>query len=310
MEFDLVPMWISPFIRISNSTPRASKLAERISRFKPLPIIAQIMGTYREHLAGTAGLLSGIDGVIGVELNCACSSNTVIASGTGSALLKKPGWIRDALIAMRDASKGRGGIGVKIRSGFESPDELPAILEDIVEAEPDWITLHYRTGKEFFSKVPEGRKRFMSARRMLMGRILFASGDIFEPNDAVELVDKCGADGITPARGLMRNPWLIRDIEAICTRGGMHRHDVLGFMRRLLEIVAENPKWRNGLLLELAKNIWGRDSEKFLALAKEQTSEGMRRVLDVELSVTDKKIHALSPGRRTLHQDGRYGIKM
>lgn len=276
MEFDLLPAWITPFIRISHSTPRKKKLVGRIAFFHPVPIVAQIMGTYREHLAATAGILSGIKGVVGVELNCACSSPTVVRSGSGSAHLREPEWIRDTLIAMREAT-AVGGIGVKIRSGFHSQEELPGILEAVKTAKPDWIVLHYRTAKEMFRSVPDGYSRFEVARRLLPETLLFASGDLFNAEHSLEMVRKTGVDGITPARGLMHNPWLIRDIEAVCRGEKPPERNVVPFLLRLLEILSENPEWRSGLILELSRNIWGRDSENFKALAMDPTPDAMLR---------------------------------
>jgi tRNA-dihydrouridine synthase len=278
MEFDLLPLWITPFIRISHSTPRKKKLEGRLKQFRPIPIIAQIMGTYREHLAATAGILSGLDGVLGVELNCACSSPTVVRSGSGSTHLRNPEWIRDTLLAMRDIACV-GGIGVKIRSGFESPEELPRILEAVDAAKPDWIVLHYRTAKEMYRSIPDGYRRFEIARRLLPETVLFASGDMFTAEQSLEVVRKTAVDGITPARGLMHNPWLIRDIEAVCCGETPPERNVVPFLLRLIELVAENPEWRSGLILELARNVWGSDSECFKKLAGDPRPDAMLNVI-------------------------------
>ena len=276
MEFDLLPAWITPFIRISHSTPRTKKLDGRLAPFRPIPIVAQIMGTYREHLAATAGILSGLDGVLGVELNCACSSPTVVRSRSGSAHLREPEWIRDTLLAMREAAPV-GGIGVKIRSGFESPEELPRILECISAAKPDWIVLHYRTAKEMFRRVPDGYKRFETARRLLPETILFASGDMFTCEQSLEVVRKTAVDGITPARGLMHNPWLIRDIESACRGEKTPERNVVPFLLRLVELVAGSPVWRTGLILEISRNVWGSESERFKSLTKDPSPDAMLR---------------------------------
>ena len=116
---------------------------------------------------------------------------------------------------MRKAAPG-GGIGVKLRTGFSSPDELPRMLEKVREAEPDWIVVHYRTSRELFRSVPDGLERLKTARGLLPKTFLFGSGDIFSCDQALEMVRQTGVDGITPARGLMHNPWLIRDIELVC----------------------------------------------------------------------------------------------
>ncbi len=265
-DFDLIPMWITPFIRITNNTPNPRKLAMRLTPFQPKPVIAQIMGTEEIHLANSAGILATMDNVQGVELNCACSSPIVTRSGAGSATLKKPEWIRDTLKMMRDACPA-GGIGVKIRSGVESPDELPAILQIVRDAKPDWITLHYRTAKEMYNNPPDGWKRFITAREYLPDCLLFASGDIFTTQQAVELIDTTSADGITPARGLMANPWLIRDIETTLRGDIPVKRKQADFLIRLVELMAENSRWRPGLILEIIRTVYGVKSEIFKAIS-------------------------------------------
>ncbi len=274
MEFDLLPGWITPFIRISHNTPRVNKLLLRLEPYRPLPIVAQIMGINREHLAKTAGILTTLDGVLGVELNCACPSPTVLRSGSGSAHLHNPEWIRDTLLAMRDACPS-GGIGVKIRSGFESPDELPHILDAVRSACPNWIVLHYRTAKEMYRTIPDGHNRFKIARQLLPESILFASGDIFTCEQALSVIRDSTVDGVTPARGLLHNPWLIRDIEAVCRGETPPERNTASFLVRLIKLVAENPKWRPGLILEIAKNIWGGNSERFKSLASDPRPSAM-----------------------------------
>jgi tRNA-dihydrouridine synthase len=261
-EFDLVPMWITPFIRITNNTPNPRKLAERLPLFGTKPVIAQIMGTENIHLSNSAKILSNIDNVIGTELNCACSSPIVVRSGAGSATLMKPEWIRDTLLMMRNACP-TGGIGVKIRSGFLSADELPNIIKIIRDAQPDWITLHYRTGKEMYQSIHDSRQRFITARELLPNTMLFASGDIFTTQQAIELINETNVDGITPARGMMRNPWLIRDIETICRNENPPQRNPASFLIRLVELMSGKSKWRPGLILEITRTTWGRDSEIF-----------------------------------------------
>ncbi len=277
-EFDLLPMWITPFIRITNNTPNPRKLAMRTTQFQPKPIIAQIMGIEEKHLANSARILSTFENVIGVELNCACSSPIVINSGAGSATLKNPAWIRDALLLMRN-SCDTGGIGVKIRSGFESAEELRNILTIIRDARPDWITLHYRTAREMYQQIPDGWERFKIARQLLPDTILFASGDIFTWQQAVELITTTEVDGITPARGLMGNPWLIRDIESACRGEKIPARNPKKILIRLVELMAARTKWRPGLILEITRTAWGRDSEIFQKMSANPTTETLLKVL-------------------------------
>lgn len=278
MEFDLVPMWTTPFIRISHNTPHPKTLVKKLKQFRPLPIVAQIMGTEREYLAKTAGILASLEGVLGVELNCACSSPAVIRGGSGSVQLRNPAWIRDTLMAIRDAVPS-GGVGLKIRSGFESPDELPHVLETVSAAKPDWIVLHYRTAREKYDRVPDGHLRFKIARQLLPASVLFASGDLLSCGQALQLIRHIGVDGITPARGLMHNPWLIRDLELLCRGEKAQGRNLLFFLVRLLEMGIGRSKWSPGPILEIARHAWGEKPERLSSLAKHQQPAEMLAVL-------------------------------
>jgi tRNA-dihydrouridine synthase len=68
-------------------------------------------------------------------------------------------------------------------------------------------------------------------------------------------------DGVTPARGLVANPWLLRDIEADCrgdevpVRAATARED---FLRRLITEAERTGTWRRGFVLEVARHQFGR----------------------------------------------------
>jgi tRNA-dihydrouridine synthase len=199
-------------------------------------------------------------------------------SGAGSATLKNPAWIHDTLMMMRNACP-TGGIGVKIRSGFISPDELPAILTIIRDANPDWITLHYRTANEMYKHIPAGWERFKVARQILPDTLLFASGDIFTTSQAIDLINRTAVDGITPARGMMNNPWLIRDIESVCRGETPPQRNPASFLIRLTELMASRTKWRPGLILEITRNAWGVDSEIFKQISENPKPENIIETL-------------------------------
>ena len=131
-----------------------------------------------------------------------------------------------------------------------------------------------------FWSVPDGYGRFEIARRLLPGTLLFASGDMFTCEKSLGVVRKTAVDGITPARGLMHNPWLIRDIEAVCRGEIPPERNVVPFLLRLVQLVAESPVWRNGLILEIARNVWGRESECFKSLAGTSGPSAMLKIIE------------------------------
>ena len=120
----LVSAWVTPFIRVSEGILRPSRLRDWLRAFSPLPVVAQVMGTDIPLLAETASRLAAEPGVIGIDLNCACPTAIVVANGGGGGRLGHPRWIRDALLAIRQACP-MAGISVKVRVGLTSDENCP-----------------------------------------------------------------------------------------------------------------------------------------------------------------------------------------
>jgi peptidyl-dipeptidase A len=76
--------------------------------------------------------------------------------------------------------------------------------------------MHYRTVRERYGPAPAGLERLARARELLADLVLFGSGDLHTVEAAARMYATAGVDGVTPARGLVANPWLLRDIEADC----------------------------------------------------------------------------------------------
>jgi tRNA-dihydrouridine synthase C len=277
----LVSVWVTPFIRVSEGTLRPARLRERLSAFAPLPMIVQVMGTDIPLLTATAARLAREPGVIGIDLNCACPVPIVVSNGAGGARLRHPTWIRDALIALRRACPTTG-ISVKIRAGFESPDELPDICEAVRDAQPDFVMLHYRTVREQYRAAPDGLRRLAWARGLLPGVPLFGSGDVFGVAAAARMFDVTDVDGVTPARGLVANPWLLRDIEAACRGEDVPARtdtETGDFLRRVIVEADRGGTWRSGFVLELARHQFGREHPLFQRLARADSAAAMLAVL-------------------------------
>lgn len=264
-EFDLVPMWVTPFIRVSSNVPGMASVHAHLAPFSGRPTIVQLMGTRPEIIAETAARAVTLPFVKGVELNCACPSKTVMRKGSGAALLARPEWIFTAIDAIRKAVP-EIRVGVKVRSGVDSPDELPNVMRGVVDASPDWCVMHYRTAEEFYRQVPNGWARFDVAKAVIPDIPLFGSGDLFTVEDCFSLAREHPVDGMTPARGLMRNPWLIRAVEARLAGHDPDDGKVTDVLVRLAELGVDDPRWKPGRVLEIAGMAWGRESERFLAL--------------------------------------------
>jgi tRNA-dihydrouridine synthase len=277
----LVSAWMTPFIRVSENIPRAARIRDRLRAFSPLPVVVQVMGTDIPVLAAAAARLALEPGVVGIDLNCACPTPIVVSNGGGGGRLRHPAWILAALVALRRACP-KVGISVKLRAGLHSEDELPRICEAVREGRPDFVVLHYRTVKEGYGPAPNALRRLARAREWLADVALFGSGDLYTVEDAARMFDAAAVDGLTPARGLVANPWLVRDIESDCRRDIVpdrtegERRD---FLRELVGEAERTGTWRRGFVLELARHLFGRSHPLFDQLLTADSAAGMMAAL-------------------------------
>jgi tRNA-dihydrouridine synthase len=276
----LVSAWVTPFIRVSEGVLRPARVRDRLRAFRPLPVVAQVMGTDIPLLCATAARIALEPGVIGIDLNCACPTPIVVANGGGGGRLRHPRWIREALLALREACPATG-ISVKVRVGLASDEELPAICDAVGEGQPDFVTMHYRTVNERYGPAPDGLRRLARARALLPGVPLFGSGDLYSVEAAARMFEAAGVDGVTPARGMIANPWLLRDIEADCRRAGVPARteaDTRDFLRRLIEEADRSGTWRRGFVLEVARHQFGRAHPLFERLLAADSAAAMLAV--------------------------------
>lgn len=263
-ELKLTDCWITPFIRISNSVPGVKTLREKISRFteSKIPVTVQIMGNDPSFMAGTAKELSSL-GINGININFACPSNTVIKNNSGGSLLKNVPLMKDIINAVKDGA-GEVPVSVKLRAGFSAADEMPEILDAVRDSSPSYVIFHFRTAAEEYDDIPAGFERTAKAVEILGEIPLIASGDIFSVEDAADVVSRTGSAGVAAGRGLLRNPFLIREIMEFFKDGGnidkkAHEEKALSFFLKTLEIARSNPAryWRRSSALESVRNLFG-----------------------------------------------------
>ena len=141
------------------------------------------------------------------DLNCGCSVPKVLKSGSGAALLRAP----EKIGAIVEAMKGQTDrpVTVKLRSGW---DQSSINYLDCVEAAERsgaaMVCLHPRTRSQGFS----GRAR-TSELKELKARCsipVLGSGDLFTPEDAVNVFRETGCDGLMFARGALGNPFIFK----------------------------------------------------------------------------------------------------
>jgi len=170
------------------------------------PVSIQIFGSDPARMAESAALIQEMKADI-VDINLGCPVKKVVKQGGGSNLL------RDLPLLERIFKSVRRAVSipltVKIRSGWDR-DSTNA-LEVLKLAEDcgiDGLAIHGRARCDLFAGKADWS---IIARVKAAARIpVVGNGDVFSPPDAKRMFLETGVDGVMIGRGVLANPWLIR----------------------------------------------------------------------------------------------------
>jgi len=265
-ELNLVDYWITPFIGLSTASPRLSILKKKLKYYlgSEKPFIVQLLGNNPEVLAAASEQLSHLN-IAGININFACPSNTVLTSNSGAGLLNQPERMHKIIDSIRQKNPNIS-ISLKLRMGVTSSNEIEKIIPRLSSSDIDFIMLHFRTAVERYKTVDNGTERISRAVKLDSSIPIIASGDIFSLERAGKMYLDSGCQGITVARGLFEDPFLIRRIEAKLL--GKHldlpRDSKMVFSQMLSSVALESPELYNrSNFLGLIRSIWGNQHEHF-----------------------------------------------
>ena len=140
-----------------------------------------------------------------IDINMGCPVPKLYNNGEGSALLKEPKLVYEIIKACAKSGKI---ITAKIRTGVKRGQEVTADFAKVCEqAGAAMVTVHGRVRESYYTGgVNYGEIERAKAAVKIP---IIANGGIMTANDAAELLDKTGADGVMLARGALQDPFLI-----------------------------------------------------------------------------------------------------
>ena len=217
---------VTEFLRVSNHQllpPRTFyQLAPELENngFTPsgVPVRLQLLGSQPDTLAMNAQRALEL-GSHGIDLNLGCPAKAVNKSKGGAVLLKEPQLISAAVSAMRDVVSKDQALSVKIRLGWDDPNCVHEIVDAIVQAGADEITIHART-KEDGYKAETIKWHYIAAVKQKMleqGKSfsIIANGEIWNKDDAIACRKVSGCDDIMIGRGALATPNLAAIVAGI-----------------------------------------------------------------------------------------------
>jgi len=170
------------------------------------PVSIQIFGSDPKRMARSAAMVQEMGADI-VDINLGCPVKKVVKQGGGSNLLRDLPLLERVFRAVRKSITIP--LTVKIRSGWDRNSvnaiEVLKLAEDCgVEA----LAIHGRARCDMFSGSADWS---IIARVKEHARIpIMGNGDVFAPQDAARMFRETVVDGVMIGRGVLINPWLIK----------------------------------------------------------------------------------------------------
>jgi tRNA-dihydrouridine synthase B len=170
------------------------------------PVSIQIFGSDPPRMAESAAMVESMGADI-VDINLGCPVKKVVKQGGGSNLLRDLPLLERIFKAVRKAAAIP--LTIKIRTGWDRNSiNAVDVLKLAEDCGVDALTIHGRARCDMFSGKADWS---VIARVKAAAHIpIMGNGDVLMPADAERMFRETGVDGVMMGRGVLSNPWLIR----------------------------------------------------------------------------------------------------
>ena len=171
------------------------------------PLAMQIFGSDVESMVEAAKIIDKESNCDIIDINFGCPVNKIVKNGAGSKLMQTPDKIYDIVSNVVKAVKKP--VTVKIRAGWDKNSinavEVAKICE---EAGAKAIAIHGRTRNQLYSGTADWN--IIKQVKEAVTIPVIGNGDIKTPEDAKRMLEETGCDAIMIGRGLLGNPWIVK----------------------------------------------------------------------------------------------------
>lgn len=193
-----------------------------------------------------------------IDINMGCPVPKVaISSQAGSALLKNPDKVYEIVKSVVESVPIP--VTVKIRSGWDE-DSINAveIAKTVEKAGASAITVHPRTRKQGYSG--SANWNIIKDVKENVSIPVIGNGDIKSCYDAKRMLDETGCDAIMIGRGVLGNPWLIKECVEYLERGiepkEVTKEEKIDMIKKHLNLLLETKPYKVALLEIRSHAAW------------------------------------------------------
>lgn len=222
------------------------------------PIVQQIFGSDLESFVEAAKKIEKVMNPDIIDINMGCPVPKVaVRAQAGSALLKDPKKIYEIVKAVVEAVSIP--VTVKIRSGWdENHINAVQVAQVIEKAGACAIAVHARTRSQGYSGKADWNiiKEVKNAVKIPV----IGNGDVTSPEEFVKMLQVTGCDAVMIGRGILGNPWLIREIKEYLELGYVKTKptitEKINMIKKHYEIMLEDKPEKLAMLEIRSHAIW------------------------------------------------------
>jgi tRNA-dihydrouridine synthase B len=204
------------------SLARRNPSALRLAEISPdeQPVIIQLGGREPEHFRTSARMVKEI-GADGIDINFGCPAKKIAGNGSGVALLRDLQLARDIIEATLEGADGLP-LSIKTRTSIKLPGQNVSqssldLLDFIKDLPISAVMIHGRSFESPWSEEID-HDYIKEVKRTFKGVVL-ANGGIYEPEQAQEVLELTGADGVGIGHGVYGRPWIFDEIRSYIETG-------------------------------------------------------------------------------------------
>ena len=258
------------------------------------PIAQQIFGSDVDSFVKAAKLVEDKMHPDIIDINMGCPVPKVaIKSQAGSALLKNPDKIKEIVSAVVKAVSVP--VTVKIRSGWDANSvNAVEVAKVIEEAGASAITVHGRTRAQGYSGNADWN--IIKQVKEMVSIPVIGNGDITSAEKAKEMLDFTGCDAVMIGRGVLGNPWLIKECVSYLESGIIppkpSAREKIEMLKRHYQLLVDSTSEKQAILELRTHALWyikGMPKSAYIKneICKTKNSEDLFKILNDYLGDLD-----------------------